>query len=83
MIRQLFIDHPKHAGESYFQHMGKAWTFGSKMFVGSLACFIHGLIPGLCVHTGSETVCGLHDEMKARKDKCQDAKATESQSQTV
>ena len=83
MIRKLFIEHTEHAEESYFEHMGHAWTFAGKMFVGSIACFIHGLVPGLFVHTGGETVCSLHDKMKARMDKCQDAKATESKTQTV
>lgn len=76
MFSKLFVDHPRDAGESYLEHMGMAWSFGGRMFVASLACFIHGLIPGLCIRTGSKSICELHEEMSARAKVCEDAKAT-------
>ena len=33
------------------------------MFVGSLACFVHAVFPGLCVKTGSGVINDLHRRM--------------------
>lgn len=63
MIRRMFTDHPASVGETYFEHMGVAASFGAAMLLGALACFIHALIPGLCVKTGSTTVGNLHRRM--------------------
>ncbi len=63
MLRRLFINHPADVGESYFQHFGAAARFSATMFVGSLACLVHAIFPGLCVRTGSGIVRELHDRM--------------------
>ena len=33
------------------------------MFLGAVACFIHGFLPFLFVKTGSATIDALHDRM--------------------
>lgn len=58
-----FTQHPATVGESYFEHMGQAFSFAGSMFVGSLACAIHGLLPFLCLTTGSSTIRRLHQRM--------------------
>ena len=63
MFRKLFVDHPKSVGESYFEHLGVAFSFGFQMLGAALACMIHGLIPGVFKSTGSQTICCLHDRM--------------------
>ena len=63
MFKRLFVDHPASVGESYVEHMGVAASFGAAMFVGSLACFVHAVFPGLCVKTGSGVVTTLHRRM--------------------
>ncbi|WP_374384519.1 DUF6356 family protein [Dongia sp.] len=63
MIDKLFIEHPKSVGESYWEHLYMASCFSGRMFLGAAACFIHALIPGLCVKTGSNTIRELHDRM--------------------
>lgn len=62
MIRR-FTDHPASVNETYFQHMGMAFGFGGRMFLGSLACFVHGFFPWLCLTRGSDTVRTLHHRM--------------------
>jgi len=62
MIKR-FTDHPASVDETYFQHMGMAFGFGGRMLAGSLACFVHGLFPWLCMTRGSDTVRGLHQRM--------------------
>ena len=66
MIRR-FTEHPASVNETYFQHMGMAFGFGAKMLVGSLACFMHGLFPWVCLTRGSDTVRALHHRMVAHR----------------
>lgn len=63
VCRRLFIDHPRSVDESYWQHMGQALYFSTRMFAGSLACLLHALIPGAFERTGSGIVSHLHDRM--------------------
>jgi len=57
------MDHPRAVGETYPEHLASAWTFGARLFLGSLACFLHGLFPFLFVKTGSTTVRALYRDM--------------------
>ncbi|MEE8122650.1 MAG: DUF6356 family protein [Alphaproteobacteria bacterium] len=63
MLRELFTEHPNSVEETYVEHMGMAFSFAGRMFLGSVACFIHGFLPFLCVKTGSATIDALHDRM--------------------
>ncbi|MBI3675861.1 MAG: hypothetical protein HY243_04515 [Proteobacteria bacterium] len=63
LLDHLFAEHPRSVGETYFQHMASAFSFGSRMMVAGCACLMHGLFPFLFVKTGSSTVRHLHDEM--------------------
>lgn len=60
---QRFTDHPASVNETYFEHMGMAFGFGGRMLLGSLACFVHGLFPWLCLTRGSDAVRALHKRM--------------------
>jgi hypothetical protein len=62
MLRR-FTDHPASVNETYLQHLGMAFGFGGRMLVGSLACFVHGLFPWLCLSRGSDTIRSLHHRM--------------------
>ncbi len=67
MLKRIFLDHPASVGEGYLEHAAFAARFGWTMLLGSLACFVHALIPALCKSNGSTTVLRLHDRlMKAR-----------------
>lgn len=63
MFTRLFLEHPRSIGESYLEHQRHALGFGFSLFLASLACFIHAMVPGLCVRTGSEAIKRLHDRM--------------------
>ena len=63
MIEKLFLEHPRSVGESYTEHMGMAASFGAQMLLASLACFVHALVPGFFVKTGSNAITRLHDRM--------------------
>ena len=36
---------------------------GGRMLLGSLACFVHGLLPWMCLTRGSDTIRALHHRM--------------------
>jgi len=63
MIRKVFLDHPASVGESYGEHAIFAASVGWTMFVGSLACFVHALVPALCQTTGSRTIKSLYERV--------------------
>lgn len=62
-LTQLFTAHPRSVHESYLEHMGVATSFGSRMVLAGLACFVHGLFPFLFTKTGSRTITALHTQM--------------------
>ncbi|HVJ39904.1 MAG TPA: DUF6356 family protein [Dongiaceae bacterium] len=63
MFDKLFRDHPASVDETYFEHMAVAASFGGRMFIASLACFVHALVPGLFVRTGSNAIRSLYERM--------------------
>ena len=67
MLRSLFTEHPASVDETYSEHMGVAFSFASRMFLGSLACLVHAFLPFLCVKTGSETISELNERMVAHR----------------
>ena len=69
MLKKAFTEHPSSVGESYLQHMGMAFGFGSKMVVAGMACLLHGLFPFLFVTTGRRCIEDLHDCMVMHRDR--------------
>jgi hypothetical protein len=63
MLKRLFTQHPRSVGESYGEHFGVAGSFGLRLTVAGLACFVHALLPFLCVKTGSNAIRALHHDM--------------------
>lgn len=63
MLKRLFIDHPKSVNETYIQHFFTSMSFSMKLLKAALACFIHALVPGLCIKTGSKAITALHVKM--------------------
>ncbi len=67
MFTRLFLEHPRSVGESYLEHQRQALGFGFSLLLASLACIVHAIVPGLCVHTGSDAIKRLHERMAARR----------------
>ena len=63
MLRALFTEHPASVDETYTEHMFAASSFAVRMLLGSLACFVHAVLPFLFVKTGSEVITELHARM--------------------
>jgi len=63
MIKRLFNQHPASVDETYVEHFFVAGSFSVRMFVASLACFVHAVLPFLFVKTGSVAIETLYDRM--------------------
>jgi len=63
MLGRWFLDHPHSVNEGYLEHQAHALRFSGSLLMAAGACFIHALVPGLFVRTGSRTIERLHDEM--------------------
>ncbi len=68
-MKRLFTDHPASVGESYLEHMGQAGSFSLRLFLASLACLVHALLPFLFVKTGSRLITELHDRMVTNRNR--------------
>lgn len=64
---EIFTRHPASVNETYFEHLGTAMSFAATMFVATLVCFVHSLLPFLFVKTGSALITRLHDKMVANR----------------
>jgi hypothetical protein len=62
-LRSAFTSHPASVGESYFEHLVSAASFGLRMVFAGLACLMHGLLPWTFTRTGSNAIRELHDRM--------------------
>ncbi|MEM8988597.1 MAG: DUF6356 family protein [Pseudomonadota bacterium] len=66
---RLFTEHPATVGETYVEHMGSAFSFGTEMVTAGFACLLHGLFPFLFEKTGSNAIQRLHHRMVTHRDK--------------
>lgn len=62
-LGRMFTEHPRSVNETYFEHMGMATSFGTRMIGAGVACLLHGLFPFLFTKTGSRTITTLYTEM--------------------
>jgi Family of unknown function (DUF6356) len=67
MLARLFFDHPRAVGESYFEHMGAAFTVAWRLFSASGKCIVHGLVPGLYKTAGSDAILKMAGEISPRR----------------
>lgn len=62
----FFTEHPREAGETYFQHLCFAFKMAAKLIGSGLALGAHGLFPFLFVHTASKTIRDCHGTLDQR-----------------
>ena len=67
MIKRLFTEHPASVDETYVEHLFAASSFSIRMFVASLACLVHAVLPFLFVKTGSVAIEELYERMVANR----------------
>jgi hypothetical protein len=60
MIQNLFLEHPEERNMTYLEHMKHAWFLGWNLMKGSIALFIHGLVPKYFPDTGSLVIKDMY-----------------------
>ena len=73
-LKRLFADHPREVGEGYFEHMGVAWRTGLKLAGLSAAAFTHGVVPGVCKTTVSDSVKAMARDMGGRAEEARECR---------
>lgn len=64
-----FTRHLHSVDETYAQHFRHALGFAVSMFVGSLYCLVHALLPFLFERAGSDVIRRLHERMVVNRHK--------------
>jgi hypothetical protein len=72
MNNSFLTKHLRDAGETYFGHLGFTLKAAGMLLLTALVVTIHGVLPCVCTHTGSNLLAKLQAEMAARKAKCQE-----------
>ncbi|MGY6709165.1 MAG: DUF6356 family protein [Rhizobiaceae bacterium] len=65
-LARLFTAHPQTVGESYFEHMGFALWFASRLLLAGGAALTHAFLPFLCETTASRIIRELHQRIESR-----------------
>ena len=65
-ISNLFLDHPRAVGESYFEHFGFALRFAGQLALAAGAALIHALLPFACEKTASTIIARLYERTHNR-----------------
>jgi len=60
MISRLFLAHPKSVDESYFEHMGFALWFASRLAAAAGAALVHAILPCCFEKTASSIIAELY-----------------------
>ena len=65
----IFTEHPKSVGESYFKHCLNAMRYSATFLFLFVIAFIHAILPFLFIRTASDIVCEMSKDMECRKGK--------------
>ncbi len=66
-MANIFNQHPKEVGETYFQHLWIAFKFSFTFLTLFVIAFIHAIFPFLFKGTSSKKVISMAENMKTRK----------------
>ena len=66
-LDDIFLNHPRGAGETYLQHLCFTLNYAFKLLALSLCLFIHGLIPALFANTTSQSIMKLNAVLEERR----------------
>jgi hypothetical protein len=66
-INNLFLEHPRSLGESYWQHLKIAMTLAVRLGVTAGALICHAILPNLFKTFASERITELYDRLQSRR----------------
>lgn len=65
-MKNMFTNHPSSVGETYWEHMKNASTYGFNMLFGGIACLIHSVFPFIFKNTGSNVLLKMTHHFVSR-----------------
>jgi len=68
-IKKKFTDHPRSVDETYLEHMGQAGYFFIQLFIASLVCLVHAILPFAFEKTGSRIITRLYGRMVTNRNR--------------
>ena len=69
-MTNIFTEHPKKVGETYFEHMWNALRYCVTFSLLMVVSLIHSILPFLFTKTASCVVQAMATHMKEREEKC-------------
>jgi hypothetical protein len=66
------FQHLKLASQTYVEHLSDAWSYALESMLAAIYFTIHGIIPDLFEHHGSDTLMRLHDKVSVKRRALQD-----------
>ena len=67
LVGNPFTEHPNSVGESYFEHMKKAFNTAIKVQIIVSIILAHAIFPFLFEHTASDKILKINKELQHRK----------------
>ena len=67
-FQRFFREHPASVGESYLEHLAKAFGFGLRLIATGVACLVHALVPAAFSTAASNTVRSLYRGMVVERE---------------
>lgn len=68
-VKQKFNQHPESNGMTYIEHLQHAWLIGFKTIGAGLVLIIHGTIPFIFEHDGTNMLKDIVDDIKKTEKK--------------
>jgi len=66
-MANIFTEHPKEVGETYFQHLWVALKYSFKLLLLFIIAFIHSIFPFIFKTTTSAKIIEMAEQLKNRK----------------
>ncbi len=66
---KFFTQHPASIGETYWQHLGVAFSFAIALFGAAFAALVHAFLPSCFEKTASLKITELHNRMVHNRQK--------------
>lgn len=68
-LKDLFTEHPKEFGMTYFQHLKFSMKWSLRFFFLTFVSFIHAILPFVLTTTASDVVKDIHKDIEFKKTK--------------
>jgi hypothetical protein len=67
MMGQIFVEHPREVGETYFEHQRFAAGCGVMLLGAGAAAIVHAVVPCLFTRTAGNMVARLNQTLASRR----------------